>query len=71
MQRIRNSDTITCPLCRHSFDNVEENCHPGCPIGSHCHAVRCTECGYEFIEHSSIVSFFGKFLRKRRIEKNL
>jgi len=68
MQQNRNYYTVTCPLCQHTFDTVEGNCHSGCPVGSHCHAVKCPKCDYEFVEHSSIVSFFGKFFRKRQKE---
>ena len=68
MQKNKNTGTFTRPLCQYTFDAVDENCHPGCPVGLHCHAVKCPDCGYKFIEHSSIISFFGKLFQKRKIE---
>ncbi|MFC1553535.1 hypothetical protein ACFL7D_02770 [candidate division KSB1 bacterium] len=55
---------VKCPLCQHEFDPEIENCHTGCYLSPNCSALKCPECGYEFVEQSSIVNFFRKLFKR-------
>lgn len=70
MQSLKNDkiekEIVTCPLCQHEFDSSGDNCHSGCPISAGCNSIKCPNCQYEFVAHSSIVSFVQKFLKRKK-----
>ncbi|UCG75669.1 MAG: ferrous iron transport protein A [Gemmatimonadota bacterium] len=39
---------VSCPMCGYEFDREDTLCGHGCPLGSLCNLVRCSNCGYEF-----------------------
>jgi uncharacterized Zn finger protein (UPF0148 family) len=44
-----NKDIITCPMCGHRFDAVENASCQACPLKSGCQMVCCPECGYQTV----------------------
>ena len=53
-----------CPLCGAGFAE-EEHCS-SCPMTSYCHTLCCPNCGYSFVERSSIVDFVRRLARRWR-----
>lgn len=49
-----------CPFCRRTFPETSMACHGGCPMASHCGALCCPHCGYEFIDTRSVASRFER-----------
>ena len=56
---------MTCPLCQHRFEQAEAGCSR-CPLSTNCHVICCPNCGYQFVEHSSIVEFFRRLTARWR-----
>ncbi len=49
-----------CPMCRRRFQSTAMGCHRGCPVASHCGALCCPHCGYEFVDSSRVEARFRK-----------
>ena len=58
---------VTCPMCGFEFDRDDTLCGHGCPLGSLCNLVRCSNCGYEFPDAPRRRSWLAKlFSRSKR-----
>ena len=54
-------------MCGYEFDREDTLCGHGCPLGSLCNLVRCSNCGYEFPDAPRRKSWLSKlFSRPRR-----
>ncbi len=51
----RSAPVHRCPLCGGRFAE-EEHCSI-CPMTSYCHTLCCPNCGYSFVERSSVIDF--------------
>ncbi len=55
---------VTCPMCGFEFDRDDTLCGHGCPLGSLCNLVRCSNCGYEFPDAPRRKSWLKKLLSR-------
>ena len=61
---------VTCPMCGYEFDRDDTLCGHGCPLGSLCNLVRCSNCEYEFPDAPRRRSWLRKLLsRSKRPER--
>jgi len=55
---------VTCPMCGYEFDRDDTLCGHGCPLGSLCNLVRCSNCEYEFPDAPRRRSWLKKLLSR-------
>jgi len=53
-----------CPLCGAGFAETQ-HCS-ACPMTAYCHTLCCPNCGYSFVERSSLVDFVRRLARSWR-----
>jgi hypothetical protein len=51
-----------CPLCGGRFAN-EQHCSV-CPMTNYCHILCCPNCGYTFVERSSLIDFARRIVAR-------
>jgi hypothetical protein len=58
---------IKCPLCGYRFNSDLATACKGCPVSGNCDKICCPNCGYGWVESSSIVDSLRKFLKRKAI----
>lgn len=65
------NQTLTCPMCGHSFDPQAHPACPSCPINNSCTLACCPQCGYETVDpnRSTMVTLLRKMTAIIRPER--